>query len=137
MSVPADEKGGKSSKIPTFSTPALAMSSSSSALAGAVVKIANARTKPGTSAKRLEISLIFASLRRLRGGRSARNRDPCPRWYWTACAGATALLAVGRRPRRWNCRGKPAIGGPGAAMAHRRGEHGTALDARQLAGEAD
>src|SRR5216684_1571575 len=97
MAVPADEKGGKSSKIPTFSTPALAMSSSSSALAGAVVKIANARTKPGTSAKRLEISLIFASLRRLRGGRSARNRDPCPRWYWTACAGATALLAVGRR----------------------------------------
>src|SRR5258706_15265266 len=53
MSGPADEKGGKSSKMPTLSTPALVMSSSPSAAAGRAARARpSARTKPGAKARR-------------------------------------------------------------------------------------
>src|SRR5258705_9786047 len=46
MSGPAEENGGKSSKMPTLSTPALVMSSSPSAAAGRA-----ARARPSASAR--------------------------------------------------------------------------------------
>src|SRR5437868_13330 len=53
MSGPADEKGGKSSKMPTLSTPALVISSSPSAAAGRAARTRpSAKTKPGAKARR-------------------------------------------------------------------------------------
>src|SRR6266702_1658289 len=63
MSGPAEEKGGKSSKMPTLITPALAMSSSSSASAGPppATWIASARSNPGMRAAHFDIGSFIST----------------------------------------------------------------------------
>src|SRR5438876_2743043 len=92
MSGPAEEKGGKSSKMPTLSAPALTMSASSWAAAGGAARTrASAKTMPGARARRRDNDFFMGPLREgeareraagtsFAGNAGAYNRRPgaCP-----------------------------------------------------------
>src|SRR5438874_8348252 len=106
MSGPAEEKGGKSSKMPTLITPALTMSSSSSAAAGRAARTrASAKTMPGARARRRDNDFFMGPPREgeareraagtsFAGNAGAYNRRP------GACPSPALRPHCGREPPR-------------------------------------